>query len=361
MTGPVTAASQTARMARNSETTRQWEILRDIDAARTGVGIARLADLRGVHQRTIRRDLDALARAGFPLYEDRVNGTPLWKLRAKPFRALEETGLALTELCALYFSRSLLIALTGGPFQDDVERALGKLERALPAPARQFLDRIPTLLAARTCGRKKHDDRRAREILARALDASLRRRRVQMRYASASSHRTKDYVVEPLRLSYADGGIYLTGYVAEYAQVRTFALERIHTLGVLDEGFEPRPLPPEVFGDSIGVHTGKPEPVRIEFDARAATFVCEREWHRSQTIETRADGSVMMALNVTIDPPLVRWILGFGPSARVLAPSRLAQEIVDAIDEARTRYQPRLVSEAPQDASHSQRRLWRTA
>jgi predicted DNA-binding transcriptional regulator YafY len=343
-------------MARNSETTRQWETLRDIDAARTGIGIAKLADLRDVHPRTIRRDLDALARAGFPLYEDRVNGTALWRLRAKPFRALEETGLALTELCALYFSRSIFLALTGAPFKDDVERALAKLERALPAPARQFLDRIPTMLSARTNGRKKQDEKRTREILARAVDASLRRRRIEMRYTSVSSQRTREYVADPMRLSYADGGIYLTAYVAEYAQMRTFAVERIHTLAVLDERFEPRPLPGDAFADSIGVYSGTPEPVRIEFDAGAAAFVTEREWHKSQEIESRPDRSVVMSLNVTIDPPLLRWILGFGPMARVLAPARLAQEVLQGLEEARARYQPRGVFEAPKETMAPLRR-----
>ena len=45
-------------MARNSEMTRQWQVLRDIDAARTGITIPKLAAAREVHQRTIRRDLD---------------------------------------------------------------------------------------------------------------------------------------------------------------------------------------------------------------------------------------------------------------------------------------------------------------
>ena len=62
-------------MARNSELVRQWETLRDIDSARTGIAIARLAEKRKVHPRTIRRDLDALVRAGFPLYDEKTNGT----------------------------------------------------------------------------------------------------------------------------------------------------------------------------------------------------------------------------------------------------------------------------------------------
>ncbi len=38
-----------------------------------------------------------------------------------------------------------------------------------------------------------------------------------MRYASASE-RTKQYVIEPQRIVYAHGGIYLVAWVAEYGE-----------------------------------------------------------------------------------------------------------------------------------------------
>ena len=194
----------------------------------------------------------------------------------------------MTELCALYFSRSILQALTGAPFLDDVDRAFMKLERALPVASRKFLDRFPSMLKAKSSSRKKHDEKKTREILARAIDASLRQRRVEMRYDSSSSKRTKNYTVDPLRLSYAQGGIYLIAWVDEYQQVRTFAVERIRTLAVLDEHFEPRPLPTEPFADSLGIHTGKPESIEVEFDKDVADFVSEREWHQSPATGTAA-------------------------------------------------------------------------
>jgi predicted DNA-binding transcriptional regulator YafY len=163
-----------------------------------------------------------------------------------------------------------------------------------------------------------------------------------MRYDSSSSKRTKDYTVDPLRLSYAQGGIYLIAWVEEYRQVRTFSVERIRTLAVLDEHFEPRPLPTEPFADSLGVHTGTPEAIEIEFDARVAEFVSEREWHRSQEIEPRPDGSLLVRLTVCDDRPLRSWIHSFGPLARVVAPARLAREVFQEIEDARELYMPRL-------------------
>ena len=342
MTAPVIVPRYAARtMARNSELVRQWEILREIDGARNGISIAKLAAARGVHQRTIRRDLDALGRAGFPLWDDKTNGTTMWRLRAKPFARLEETGLGLMELCALYFSRALVTSLAGAPLHDDLDRAFSKLERALPPGCRTFLDRLPAIVAAGTSGRKIRDEKKFQEVLARALDATMRHRRVTMRYASVSSRQTKDYTVEPLRIAYASGGIYLQAFVPDYGEVRTFAAERIRTLALLDDKFTPRPLPVEPFGNSLGVFTGTPEQVAIEFDAEAAPYVRERDWHRSQRITERPDGSIVVRLEVCVDRPLRQWILGFGPSARVLAPETLAADILSDADRMRARYMTR--------------------
>jgi predicted DNA-binding transcriptional regulator YafY len=107
----------------------------------------------------------------------------------------------------------------------------------------------------------------------------------------------------------------------------------------MDEHFDPRPLPPEPFANSLGVYTGSPELVEIEIDRRAAAYVREREWHRSQEIVERGDGSLLVRLCVCNDRPLRSWILGLGAMARVVSPASLAREILDEIDEARARYQ----------------------
>ncbi|MGE3707919.1 MAG: helix-turn-helix transcriptional regulator, partial [Vicinamibacterales bacterium] len=105
-------------MPRNAEVIRQWTILREIEQARAaGVTIDDLAGLCDVTTRTIRRDLQALEEAGFPIYDDRSSddGRTRWRLNGQAFRGLA-TGLTVSELCALYFSRTLLETLAGTPF-----------------------------------------------------------------------------------------------------------------------------------------------------------------------------------------------------------------------------------------------------
>ena len=169
-----------------------------------------------------------------------------------------------------------------------------------------------------------------------------------MRYHSFSSNRTKNYEVHPYRVIYAQGGLYLFAYVPEYEQVRTFAVERIKRLTMLERSFEKvTELEPEAFPHSLGVNRGDPEPVSIEFSPRIARYVTERTWHPSQRVRTLSDGSVVLDLHVCHDWALRSWIHSFGPFVRVRSPSALADQILDDLEEARTQYAPHMDFEIP--------------
>lgn len=341
-------ADNVRRMARNAEVIRQWGIVRRLDGSRQGGTVRDLARACGVSVRTIWRDVAALQEAGFPLYDELVDGRTRWRLSGRPLGRLHDTGLSLAELAALYFSRTLAECVADTPFQEDVRAAVGKIEAAIPPRMRQFLDRLPGVLGAKADPQKRRDERRHRETIARLLGAILHRRRVRMRYHSFSSRRTKAYFVDPHRIVYAHGGLYLFAEVEEYRQPRTFAMERIQTISVLDETFEARDdLPPDLFGYSLGVHVGRPERVEVEFLPDAAPYVRERIWHASQRLHERADGSLTLTMDVVHDWALKSWLLSFGPLARVVSPSSLAEEMLERIEEARERYVPSLDLEVP--------------
>jgi predicted DNA-binding transcriptional regulator YafY len=334
-------------VSRNAEVIRQWTILREIEQARgAGVTIDELAALCDVTTRTIRRDLQALEEAGFPLYDDRSHddGRTRWQVNGQAFKGLA-AGLTVSELCALYFSRSLLESLAGTPFGDDVESAFEKLASVLTPHMRQFLDQLPRVIATKPDPMRRKpgsDVPRQQRFIARALDATLHHRQATIVYHSASSDRTKSYLLHPYRLAYAQGGLYLLAYVPEYGEVRTFALERIQELSLLEEGFTPdaayAELADTAFPHSLGVHTGPPERVEIEFEPAVADYVRAREWHPSQTMRDTESGGLRMTLDVCLDRALQSWILGFGPFARVVAPDSLVREIAGRFEEARARY-----------------------
>jgi predicted DNA-binding transcriptional regulator YafY len=149
-------------------------------------------------------------------------------------------------------------------------------------------------------------------------------------------------------VAYAEGGLYLHAWVPEYRQFRVFAAERIRSFTPTEQRFEPRlDGSGSPFAGSLGVNDGKPERVEIEFAPRVARYVRERDWHPSQQLREQSDGSVRLVLKVCRDWALRSWILGFGPHARVVAPSALAEEILEQLEEARDAYAPRLAFEMP--------------
>jgi predicted DNA-binding transcriptional regulator YafY len=327
-------------MPRNAEVIRQWTILRDLEASRR-LTIDDLAGRTGVTTRTIRRDLDALQSAGFPLFDEVHDGKKYWTLEQRAFRRLDDTGFTLAELSALYFSRTLVECLAATPFQRDVRSAFEKLAAALTPGMRQFLDRLPLVMQAkRDPGAPIGDGTATRHggKVAQLLDATLHHRRITMRYRSLSSGRDKDYLAEPYRLVFSHGALYLTAFVPEYSEFRTFAVERLLSLSVSEDRFEPVEIEGEAFAHSLGVHEGPPERIEIVFEPRIAPYMKEREWHSSQQIRDEQDGSIVLTLDVCNDFALRSWILGFGPLARVVSPPHLAAQILAEIEGARLRY-----------------------
>jgi len=254
------------------------------------------------------------------------------------FRGVAAAGFSLSELCALHLSRTVLTAVAGNPFKDSLASAFDKLYDALPPSMWKFIESLPDALGA-----KEHASRPRGAGAAKAIDALMQailgRRRVRMRYHSFSSQQIKDYIVEPYRLAYAQGGLYLQAFVPEYSEMRTFATQRIESAVGLEDSFSPvESSPGDVFADSLGAFSGTPERVVIEFTAAEAPYVREREFHASQVIDELSGGRILLTMNVVIDWELQAWVMGFGPAAKVIQPEAFAKRIVESLEETRATY-----------------------
>ena len=306
--------------------------------------MAGLARQCGVTQRTIWRDVAALQEAGFPLVDEKPDGRTRWKLLPNGLKGLQNSGLddpraGIPLLQPRAGAVSGRHAVPGGCPQRD-----GQGRRSATASAcAPFSIRLPGVLNVKATPLKKREESRYRKHIASLLTAVLEHRQVKMQYYSASSKQTKEYLVEPYRLAYAQGGMYLLAHVPKYRQIRTFAVERIKSLSVRAETFDaPEGTPAEPFAHSLGVNTGPPEKIEIEFLPEAAVHVRERSWHPSQQVREKTDGSIRLTLNVCNDWALRSWILSFGPLARVVSPSALAEAILEQLEDARDGYAPHL-------------------
>jgi predicted DNA-binding transcriptional regulator YafY len=317
---------------RNAEVIRQWKILKTIEAGRYTTANA-LAQEYGVTERTIRRDIEALQEAGFPLYDDRADGRKVWRL-VEGYQQRLTQSFTLAELAAPYFGKNLMSFLGGAPFAQDLESAFQKIREALPARSLPYLARIQELFSARPDPWKDYSNKQ--EVIASLIDATLHQRRARIAYFSFHSRRRKSYVVDPYRLVYFRGGLYVYARAEEYGEVRTFAVERIENIEVLAEGFDiPKDFNVSEYArGAFGIAGGRPEDVEVHFDAEMAGYIRERVWHESQTLEEGPRGSVVLRMSAVPGWELRAWLKGFLPHVRVVKPAGLRDEIARELAQA---------------------------
>jgi predicted DNA-binding transcriptional regulator YafY len=322
-------------MPRNDQVTRQWHLIRHLEDATRGATLPELAAALPSeltrHHRTIRRDLEALEAAGFPLLTDRVEGRVVWKL-VEGFRRISALTFSPTELMALTFSRGLLRPLEGTHLQAALYSALSKAAAALPGPGHTYLRQLDGLFAIGLGPHKSYRDHR--ETIDRLTEAIGGRRTVQIRYFSASRNTSTRREVDPYRLWYTQGGLYLVAYCHWRREVRLFAVERIRGLTLTDHPFQlPLNFDLEAYvRDTIGVMRGQPSTVELVLDKATAAWAKDRIWHPSQQISPQKDGRLLLTLKVAVTPELVGWVLSFGGGATVLRPDELRAAVRTAAE-----------------------------
>jgi predicted DNA-binding transcriptional regulator YafY len=308
---------------------RTWQLIRLLESPR-GCTLGELQETLGCSRRTVMRDLRGLEEAGLPIYDERDGREKRWKF-VDGFTRQLPPPFTLTEVMALYFARTLVRPLEGTPIHESLDAAFKKIARILPSETKTMLGQLDQSFVSRSGPYK--DYRRHRELLELVSRAQREQRVLRVRYRSFARTETTERRIAPYRLCYFRGGLYLIGHDDRRAEVRIFALERIQKGELTAERFQvPRSFDFEAYMESaLGIFRGPETEVRIAFHGASAHAIAEREWHPSQRIETRRDGTLILSLRVADTLELRRWILSFGADAEVLEPLSLRDEIRDEV------------------------------
>ncbi|HXK27838.1 MAG TPA: WYL domain-containing protein [Candidatus Binatia bacterium] len=317
-------------MPRNDQGIRQWILLRRLEAS-AGVSLEELLQFvpedYPKNSRTIRRDLEALEAAGYPLVTDRVNGQTRWRLM-EGFSNIPALGFSATELMALTFSRNLLKPLDGTEIQASLNSALNKVAAALPPQAHEYVRGMEQIFSVGLGPHKSYrQHKNTIDTISQAID---KRRTAQMRYYSASRDHTSRREVDPYFLRYAAGGLYLIGHCHLRKEVRMFAVERIRSIALTDHPYQ-MPLGfnvDEYVQDALGImRSGRRIEIELLFSKKAAAWVKDKSWHPSQETKLLKDGRLKMTLKVADNDELLGWILSFGSQVQVMRPDGLSQKV----------------------------------
>jgi len=311
---------------RGDQLIRQWKIV-SLLSGRAGRSLDQIKGELGVTKRTIQRDIDVLEAAGFPVISQSRDGTVYWRLLDST-KESAELSFTLPELMALYFSRDLLKVLRGSPMQEALDSALQKIGARLPASGHDLLRRLKEQTAVSVTGWKNYS--KSSETIS-ALNRAIRRQlTVRITHKPLKVPEVRTRIVDPYRLWYTGGGLYLVVYDHGKSAIRTFAVERISGVSTTNQRFEIQEgFDFEAFQrTAFPVHGGTPQLVRIRFSPDQAPYIMERHWHDSQKLYPQDNGSVILELQVASLWEVKRWLFGWGADAEVLTPKNLNGDVI---------------------------------
>lgn len=321
---------------RGDQLARQWRLIQILARSRAGVDLDTLSDELDCVRRTVYRDLDALMYAGFPVVSERRDGRVFWRF-LDTFR-LGDVPFTPDEILALAFSEDLLRTLQGTVFHDSVSSALDKIRAGLSAELAGYLARLGESFRVLPGPHKRYA--RFRDTISVLHDAVLGRRTVRMRYRTGRTGAVATRDLDPYRVWYRSGGLYVVGLDHRSSEIRTFAVERIERIATTERRFRVR----EDFdfdaytASSFGVVSEPAERICIRFEREWASHVEERTWHESQSVRRLPGGRVELAMQVGGSAEVRSWVLSFGAGAEVLEPERLRREVERELRGALRRY-----------------------
>jgi len=146
--------------------------------------------------------------------------------------------------------------------------------------------------------------------------------------------------IHPYFLKEYNNRWYLFGWVKETKRLENRALDRMISIKVTAGKFVPNTFfdPLTYFDNCIGTtkHVGKAiETIELCISKTKSPYVLSKRLHQSQSLlYSYQDGSVLIALNILINPELKNLLLSFGKDVEVKKPEHLRKEMKELLQAA---------------------------
>ncbi len=328
-------------MARNEQLIRQHKLLQLLEYSHFG---RTLEELRGdlvadlglskLHERTVRRDIEALQAAGFDIQTEVVDRGKVFRL-GQNNTVVHEIGVSSTELIALSIGRELLYPLMGTQYWRGIETFWNKVQETVPNGVFDHYSRYRKTLHVFGTPSKTYE--RHEGMLKTINRAILEHRVVEIEYESVGKPASKRRI-EPYGLAVYQSSIYVIAAASEIKaspeRLRNWKLDRFRHATALDEYFKPDPEidVSEHLGKSIGIFSGEsPTTVKIRLGQRAAAWVGEDPWHPEQQLETQDDGTAILTVPASHPREVLPKVLSLGADAEVLEPDNFRDAVAEAV------------------------------
>lgn len=182
----------------------------------------------------------------------------------------------------------------------------------------------------------------AREFLPTVVEAMTAARKLKFTYAGFKRSRAEHSIIfHPYYLKRYKQRWYMFGMRERDADLRTYALDRVKEMVIVDEGFEiPEGMDPAAeFANIIGITASK-APVRkvvLRATPIQAKYFRALPFHPSQREEV-CDGYSVFSFDLKLNYELVHEIIALGNAVKVVAPAELTAMVTAALRSALALY-----------------------
>ena len=286
-------------------------ILNKLDRNET-VTVHSLMDDLEVSQRSVHRYLQTLEVAGFPIHYDKKKGTYLfyegYSLK-KPNFSIEER---------------LAFALAKDAMKDS---GIG-MEESLESLEKKLLFKQPNV-GGQVILKPQKPSSIIKGYLGKIYETITTFQSIEIVYKALYSNEVTTRKVDPYYIFFPDGFWTLRAYCHLRGELRTFALDRMRSVEVLNEHFTPRNMSPEEeLSTSFGVWLdGDMVDVVLRFDKECKSHIQRKVWHQSQKEKKLKDGRIELSFKINGLEDMKHWIYRWLPYVEVVSPKELKEEI----------------------------------
>lgn len=290
-----------------------------------------LADKFEVSKRTILRDMQLLSEIGIPLYA--LTG-PSGGFRIMEGFHLAPLQLNSREVLTILFALQSMTQLQETPFNPERWTVLDKIRKILPEDAVRQIEPLLSKMEI-AVPRRHYTAPHLTELLTYTSEA----RWLNVFYRS--EHNRRWLLIKPNRVFTAGGFWYCEAYSKVHGEDRTFRVDRMDTIEVMDAGV----MPDEQQDRGPQVPKVKPlqedEPVRIRAKLTYRGMLrAERDEHIGESIRAISDEEWEVDF---MCPPsewewFVRFFYSLGMEAEVIEPDALRAEIHQIAQQMCVRY-----------------------
>jgi len=291
-----------------------------------------LALALGVSVRTVQRYITMLDEMGIPIYAERgpYGGYAL-------VRGYKMPPLIFTpeEAVAISLGASFLEEVWGRLYRDAARGAIAKLDNVLPDEQRREVAWARRALVA--VGMNWADSNLAMPYVELLRDAIHERRRVRMLYRGRNQLLPVQREVDPYRLVHSWGWRYCIGYCHLRQAIRSFRLDRMLDLVVLEQSFaELADFDLQAYLATDPLFQLKVQ-VRLHFGRESALVALDNRAYWD-SFEERADGSVVVGFATPDLEAAASVVLRYGFPAVVLEPEELRELVLERAMAVAARY-----------------------